>query len=90
MIESELCALLDAHDALVKACVEGGLPFAEFVLAYGDFPGGYGLEDPGASQEGQRMMERAGARLAFHRQVADLLSSRAKSDALPVGLSSGA
>jgi hypothetical protein len=38
MTESEISALLDAHDALVRAYVESTLGFDEFVSAYGDFP----------------------------------------------------
>ena len=44
MTESEVCALLDAHDALVRACVDESLSFAEFLAAYGNFPGNYALD----------------------------------------------
>src|SRR5271163_628574 len=44
MTASELSALLDAHDVLVKAYVDSGLTFAEFVSAYGDFPHNYALD----------------------------------------------
>jgi hypothetical protein len=35
--DSELSALLDAHDALVKSCVDSVLPFVEFSALYNDF-----------------------------------------------------
>ena len=38
MAESELTALLYAHDALVKVYGDSDLTLAEFVSAYGDFP----------------------------------------------------
>jgi hypothetical protein len=34
MTESEISALLDAHDALVKAYIGSSLAFDEFVLPY--------------------------------------------------------
>ena len=44
MTESELSALLDAHDSLVTAYVDSSLTFSEFVSAYGDFPHNYALD----------------------------------------------
>jgi len=50
--DSELNALLDAHDALVIACVEERLTLDEFLAAYNDFPREYGLDghDAGADE----------------------------------------
>jgi hypothetical protein len=90
MTEAEFTALLDVHDGLVRACVERGLPLAEFVSSYGDFPQGHGLDDGPASAEHQRMLERSSARVAFHRRVAGLLSGLAAGETLPTGLPSGA
>jgi hypothetical protein len=42
--ESEISALLDAHDAIVWACVDCSLSLSAFVFAYGAFPHNYGLE----------------------------------------------
>jgi hypothetical protein len=77
MTESELGALLDAHDALVEACVAGRLPFAEFTMAYGDFPQEFGLDGDKASTEWRRIVERALPRVEFHRRVASLLPGAA-------------
>jgi len=38
VMESGIEALLDAHDALIRACVESRLAFGEFVAACGEFP----------------------------------------------------
>jgi hypothetical protein len=38
MTEAELTASLDAHDGLVKSCVESELPIAEFLALYNGFP----------------------------------------------------
>ena len=73
MIAAEVGGLLDAHDALVAACVDGTLSFDEFVLAYGDFPGGYSLEED-ASADTRAILPFFHKRIAFHRQVAGVLS----------------
>ena len=38
MTESEVGALLDTHEALVRSCLDDWLGFDEFLAAYGDFP----------------------------------------------------
>jgi hypothetical protein len=63
---SEIGALLDAHDGLVCACLEGGLSLREFVAAYGDFPRNAGLAPDHAM---------FGRRIAFHQEVAKIVSS---------------
>ena len=74
MNETEVSGLLDAHDALVAACVDGTLSLDEFVMAYGEFPGGYGLEDNAAAeysrdlaavQEAHRISSTGGERLVW-------------------------
>ncbi len=44
MTESEMAAQFDAHDVLIRACVESRFAIEEFVAAYGDFPGWAGGE----------------------------------------------
>jgi hypothetical protein len=66
--ESEMAALLDAHDALIRACVESHLAFEEFVAAYGDFPAAL---DEGA---GRAVLRLFGKRIAFHKLVAGAIS----------------
>lgn len=73
MNETEVSGLLDAHDALVAACVDGTLLLDEFVMAYGEFPGGYGLED-NAAADIRAILPLFRKRIAFHRQVASVLS----------------
>lgn len=65
---------LDAHDALVRDCVEGRLTFGEFLGAYGDFPRGYGLEEGRASPEKSEAARFFRKRMSFHGQVAGLIS----------------
>jgi len=82
MIESELCALLDAHDALVTACIDASLSFAEFLAAYGDFPVAYHLDGRAAGVEERAALRLFRKRIAFHFKVWDILSGlRADDDA---------
>jgi len=75
MDPAEIGVLFDAHDALVRDCIEGGITFLEFVAAYGDFPYGYLPEDPTSSSEEERVVLRLfRKRIAFHRRVAGVLS----------------
>jgi hypothetical protein len=85
--EAEIGALLDAHDALVKACVDSRLTFEEFVAAYGDFPGGYAPAEDAGSGEERSVLRRFRQRIAFHRLVSRaIVGARAP---LEVGSSDG-
>jgi hypothetical protein len=66
MNDEAVTAALDAHDALVKACLEGELQFDEFVMAYGTFPSGL--------QKEAGSLERFRKRLTFHAQVAGIVA----------------
>jgi hypothetical protein len=72
--ESELSALLDAHDVLVRACLEGRLTLIEFAAAYGAFPHSYALEGQASSAEERTMLQRFRSRIAFHVLVSGLMS----------------
>jgi hypothetical protein len=72
--DSELGALLDAHDALVKSCVDSVLPFAEFLALYNDFPHAYALDGHEATPDERAVLQRSRKRIAFHYQVASVLS----------------
>jgi hypothetical protein len=74
MTESELTALLDAHDVLVKSCIDSTLPFAEFLALYNDFPHAYALDGHEATLDGRAALQRSRKRIAFHFQVAGILS----------------
>lgn len=67
-------AALDAHDGLVRDCVEGRLTFAEFLGAYGDFPRGYGLQEGTTGADGHEAVRLFRKRVAFHRQVAGVIA----------------
>jgi hypothetical protein len=51
MTELEIRAVLDTHDALVRACLDNRLGVAEFWAAYGNFPASSGLDERTASGE---------------------------------------
>jgi hypothetical protein len=89
LTDSELNALLDAHDALVAACIEERLTLVEFLAAYNDFPHLYGLDGRGAGADERMGLRRASQRIAFHFQVLDAVSGPAgidEQDDLNVGV----
>ena len=73
MTESEIGALLDMHDALVRACLEDRLGFVEFLVAYGDFPANDGLNEQTATDQ-RAALQLFRKRIAFHVLVAGVLS----------------
>lgn len=74
MSATAIRAALDAHDALLRDCAEGRLTFAEFLGAYGNFPRGYGLEEDAASVDQRETLRLLRQRVAFHGQVAAVIS----------------
>ena len=66
MTPQQIRTALDAHDALLKACLDGGLSFQEFLGAYLGFPGSL-VQDPDA----RRLFAR---RIEFHTRVAQILA----------------
>jgi len=80
MTESEISALLDAHDILVKAYVDSRLSFEEFVSAYGDFPRNYGLLGDSEPREERAVLRVFRKRIAFHLQVSGVLSGLRSAD----------
>jgi hypothetical protein len=83
---AEISAILDTHDALVRACLDNRLGFAEFLAAYGDFPAGYGLNQQTAGTDQRAVLKLFRKRIAFHVRVADVLSGlRAESGSTVYG-----
>jgi hypothetical protein len=80
MTESEVTALFDAHDALVRACLDSILTFSEFMLAYGDFPNNYRLDPHKAPESDRAVLRSFRKRLAFHVRVAGILSGLSATD----------
>ena len=80
MIASELSALLDAHDVLVKAYVDSSLTFAEFVSAYGDFPHNYALDGRAGTAEERVVSQLLARRIAFHLRVSSVVSGLRAAD----------
>jgi hypothetical protein len=82
LTDTELNALLDAHDALVIACVEERLTLDEFLAAYNDFPRVYGLDGRDAGADERLVLRRAAHRIAFHFRVLEVVSG-------PTGIDDG-
>jgi hypothetical protein len=82
LTDSELHALLDAHDALVTACVEERLTLDEVLAAYNDFPRVYGLDGRDAGADERLVLRRAAQRIAFHFRVLEAASG-------PTGIEDG-
>jgi hypothetical protein len=80
LTESELSALLDAHDALVKACIDSSLTVAEFLSAYGDFPHNYALDGRAAAPADRAILRLFRKRIAFHLRVSSALSGLRSAD----------
>jgi hypothetical protein len=80
MTESELKALFDAHDVLVRAYLDSSLTFSEFVCAYDDFPRNYSLGARSETAEERAAMRLFGRRIAFHLRVSALLSGLRSAD----------
>jgi hypothetical protein len=80
MNELDVGALLDAHDALVKAYVDSSLGFDEFVSAYGDFPQSYGFVGESGAAEDRAELRFFQRRIAFHVRVAGVLSGLRSAD----------
>jgi hypothetical protein len=78
--ESEISALLDAHDALVKAYVDSNLTFSEFVSAYDDFPRNYMLEGRSGTTDEPGILQYFRKRIAFHLRVSSVLSGLRAAD----------
>lgn len=74
LTDEELNALLDAHDALVAACIEERLTLDEFLAAYSDFPRVYGLDGRDAGGDERLVLRRASQRIAFHFRVLDVVT----------------
>jgi hypothetical protein len=80
MTVSELNALLDAHDVLVRAYVDSSLTFAEFVSAYDDFPRNCGLDAQTGTAEQRVVSQLFGRRVAFHLRVSGVVSGLRSAD----------
>ena len=83
MTDVELNALLDVHDGLVRSCVDSTILFEEFLVLYNDFPHAYALDGHGATRDRLAVLQRSRKRIAFHFQVAQVLSGMASEADLP-------
>lgn len=86
MDESQINALLDAHDGLIAAYLDGTLALIDFVAAYGEFPRSYALDEPAASGSGRAAAALFRPRIAFHSRVAGVLASLRLDPALDSGI----
>jgi hypothetical protein len=80
MNEQEIGALLDAHDALLKAYVDESLTFLEFVSSYGEFPRNYALDADSENAPQRAVLRLFRKRIAFHALVSGILSGLRSAD----------
>jgi hypothetical protein len=85
MTESEMAARLDAHDDLIRVCLDSRLGYGEFMFAYGDFPAE--LNEVTRSADG--LLRLFGKRIAFHKLVAGVIAGPRMEGDSP-GMDSGA
>src|SRR6202051_1553522 len=78
--ESEISALLDAHDCLVKAYIDSSLTFSEFVSAYGDFPHNCSLVGDSGTADVRAVLRLFRKRVAFHLRVSGVVSGLRSAD----------
>lgn len=68
--ESELLAILEQHDGLVKRCLRGEMGFWEFCDAYHDFYAYYALDGHESDEAERLLLEKHAARIEPHRAIA--------------------
>ncbi len=73
MTEVEIQTLLDVHDALIAAWIDGSLSLATFVASYGEFPRGAGIDEHAAADT-RHLLPLFRRRLAFHSQLAAIVA----------------
>jgi len=66
--------MLDRHDALVDACVNGALSFQEFVDRYDNFPQAYALDGHESSESEKVLLKLYQDRVQFHFGVLEAIS----------------
>jgi hypothetical protein len=76
----QLAAVLDVHDCLVKSCIDSSLPLQEFLALYNNFPHAYALDGHQATPAELEILRQSNRRIAFHFQVAKLLSGLLAAD----------
>lgn len=67
--EAQLLAALDAHDALVRRCAQGELPFRDFEAAYDAFYVRHPLDGHEGGATFQALLARHESRVALHRAL---------------------
>lgn len=73
MTESELLALLDCHDRLVKSCLGGDISLEQFVEHYDNFPKAFALDGHASDSAEKALLERHAERVRFHFGVLECL-----------------
>ena len=83
MTPSELTAALDHHDALVRRCASGELPFWDFCAVYDNFYWTYALDGHESDPAGLAVLEKLAGRIAPHRELAETVLAHVCSDVHP-------
>ena len=81
MTQSEFAAVLDHHDALVRQCASGRLPFWDFCAAYDNFYWSCALDGHEADAAGRTLLATYADRIAPHRVLAETILAHVCSDA---------
>ena len=81
MTQSEFAAVLDHHDALVRQCASGRLPFWDFCAAYDNFYWSCALDGHEADAAGRTLLATYADRIAPHRVLAETVLAHVCSDA---------
>ncbi|MUV14676.1 hypothetical protein [Noviluteimonas gilva] len=80
MTPSELTAALDHHDALVRQCASGDLPFWDFCAAYDNFYWTYALDGNEADAADRSLFAKFEDRIAPHRTLNETILAYVCSD----------
>jgi hypothetical protein len=67
--EQDLRSVLDAHDGLIRDCLSGRIPFAEFLNRYGNFYASYALDGHESDSDERCLLLANESRIALHREI---------------------
>ncbi len=79
--ESDLIAVLDRGDELVRLCAAGRISFGDFLAKYDNLYWFHALDGHESDQLGQDVLAKYAARIAPHQAVAETVLAKACPDA---------
>ena len=78
--EADLVETIAKHDALVRQCVSGQIPFLEFCEKYNDFYAYFALDGHESDDEEQALLEKHDGLIEPHRVIAYEILGKVCSD----------